>query len=187
LYLIFVPTSSLLQGVQIATMTFHFHHSLMQTHTERPNGLSSIQHNFETLRQGNTRLRGLIIAAVTLAQVNAYVSESHSLIDLAPWGFRREALKQFRKTAKVAHNRIEELRLKRKSVGFNLSPRDLKGSFRSSTNKHALADSQIIAEGQAVERSVESSADSDGEIRSGPRQDYLERVRTKRQGAMEAL
>jgi hypothetical protein len=88
-----------------------------------------------TLKQENERLRGVIAASTRLDQIDSCVSDSQDMIELSPVSFRKEALKQFRKTSKAAHDRIEELRLGKRSTGVSVSLRDLKGSFQWSTNK----------------------------------------------------
>ena len=95
-----------------------------------------------SLKDENERLRGQVIASTILANIQSCVARSHALIDLSPPNHRRAALKEFKKTAKSAHNRIEELRSSESdfAVGAKVSlSGGLEGLLRRSSKKKTLA------------------------------------------------
>ena len=91
-----------------------------------------------SLKHENERLRGIIVASTSLQKINSCVSKSNSLIELAPQHFKKNALKEFRKTAKTAHKRIEESRSVKRKIAAKISGRDLGGSLETSSSRKPL-------------------------------------------------
>jgi hypothetical protein len=82
----------------------------------------------------------MIVATTILSDINLYVARSEALMDLSPPNWEESALKEFKKTTSVAHNRIEELRTSESgfAVGGEVSTGKVGGSFKRSSKKTAL-------------------------------------------------
>jgi hypothetical protein len=94
-----------------------------------------------TLKHENERLKAMIVATTILSDIRLYVARSEALIGFSPAKWKKSALKEFKKTAKAAHNRIEELRTSESgfAVGGEVSTAgEFGGSFRRSSKKTAL-------------------------------------------------
>ena len=97
--------------------------------------------NKSTLKHENERLRAMIVATTILSDINLYVARSEALMDLSPPNWEKSALKEFKKTTRAAHNRIEELRTSESgfAVGGEVSTAgEFGGSFKRSSKKTAL-------------------------------------------------
>ena len=96
-----------------------------------------------TLKLENERLRGKVTASTTLADIQSCVARSQALIDLSPPNWRKAALKEFKKTAKCARSRIEELRSSGSdfAVGAKVSlTGDLGGFLKRGSKKKPLVE-----------------------------------------------
>lgn len=94
-----------------------------------------------SLNQENERLRATVLAATDLRKIQSCVSQSHNLIQLTPMKLKGLALKQYRKTAKAAHKRIDELRTSADEfvVGATVSQAGgLGGSLKRESRKRPL-------------------------------------------------
>lgn len=94
-----------------------------------------------SLSQENERLRATILAATDLRTIKVCISHSNDLIRLSPVKFRSSALKQYRKTAKAARKRINELRSSadRFALGARVTATgEVGGSFEREAKKHPL-------------------------------------------------
>ena len=91
-----------------------------------------------SLKHENERLRGIIVASTSLRKIDSCASKSNSLIELTPQHFKKNALKEFRKTAKTAHKCIEELRSVKRRIAAKIFGRDLGGSLETSSSRKPL-------------------------------------------------
>jgi hypothetical protein len=96
--------------------------------------------NKSALKHENERLRATIFATTILSNIDLCVARSEALMDLSPPNCKKPALKEFKKTSKVAHNRIEELRTSQSgfAVGGEVSTSGKFGGFRRRSEKTAL-------------------------------------------------
>lgn len=103
--------------------------------------VSLVPINKASLSHENERLRATILAATDLRKIGTCISQSNDLIRLSPIKFRGSALKQYRKTAKAARKRINELRSSgdRLAVGATVSAAgEIGGSLEKETKKRPL-------------------------------------------------